>query len=307
MTTFNKYPKIPNQQKNTLPAGEYTVQEKLDGSNAGIELTSTGDLIIHTRNVALAIVEFEGGRTALQPQFGNFHLFVQQVEEIADAIRGYMVDHGLVHLYGEWLVPHTIQYSQDMYNQFYVFDAVNREQNFVPVPIQGLPDKFLIPRQMNVYLDGSDPDAVRKTTNLVQEKVERRIEGTVWKRYDFDSQGMLDQFGQRYCYKDVLPEFREDHRANPMFPGPLDPLTAEQRVAAHLPDRALEKVYEKLIDANGQWENKLYPAFIGMVWQEFFEEWLIKALQEEKMPTLNTKHLYAIVTTRAREFATERR
>lgn len=314
---FNKYPKITAQQKNTLPAGHWIVQEKLDGSNAGIAYESSCDvqfLMLHSRNVALARIKVASDHvsvTALTGEYGAFGTFVGCVSENARRIAQVMSETNTEHLYGEWLVPHTITYPTYDYNRFYVFDAVRGGKFFEPdiMLMSGLETTGFIQDVPSYYMPVVTPvtqDDVTRATDyiarLASMRGRSRIEGVVLKLYSSE----LDQFGQRYCYKHVLPEFREDHAKNAMFPAPKDPLSTEQRLCDALPDRSIEKTFEKLLDAHGAWENRLIPKLLGMVWQEFFEEHLIGALQQAKMPLVNTRELRAIVDKRTREFALAR-
>ena len=135
---------------------------------------------------------------------------------------------------------------------------------------------------------------------------ERRIEGLVVKSYALEAKGERDIWGQRYMYKHVLPEFREDHRKNPMFPDSPEALTTEQRLASFMPERSIEKVYQKVCDARGGWKPQNFPMLLGMAWQEFLEEHAVAALQEHKMPIVNTRALKMEIERRAREYALSR-
>lgn len=311
MSDFNRYHKIPNRQKFHLPPGKYTVQEKVDGANSGIQLSSDQTLILHSRNTVLAHIHINPDYTVSEvkvaPEYGDFSGFVQMVKNNAGAIYSYMLENNYTNIYGEWLVPHTIKYSEDRYKKFYLFDAVNTNGVFTyPAPP---PDMLHPVKYAHVELtDDSPADKIRQVTLQFQDDLlSHRIEGTVWKRYDLDALNATDDMGQRFCYKDVLPEFREENKKNPMFArNQLDILTTEEKLVQHLPERSLEKVYEKLVTSKGGWNNSLIPVFIGMVWQEFFEEHLIPALQTHKMPIVNTNHLKQVISKRAREFALER-
>lgn len=307
---FSKYPKVPSVKHYPLPAGRLVIQEKLDGANAGIELAPDGDsLIVHSRTRALARLT-EDKVTILVDDLGSFGDFVKYVHVRFPDVHGLMVVSGLSHLYGEWLIKHTLSYPEDMWRKFYVFDVQDRHNGRYYDPNES-PEGIWAAGLEIVRAQGiTAPDAATAMQMIEVQAAEwgreRRIEGAVVKSYDLDKRGELDNWGQRYCYKYVLPEFKEDHRKNPMFPDAPEPLTVEQRLASFMPERSIEKVYQKVVTARGGWQPQCFPMLLGMAWQEFLEEHAAKGLKEHGMPTVNTRVLKGEVERRAREYALNR-
>ncbi len=307
---FSKYPKVPSVKHYPLPDGPLVIQEKLDGANAGIELTPDMDaLIVHSRTRALARLTADEV-TFLVDSLGNFAEFVAYVHLRFSQIHDLMITYRIAHLYGEWLTRHTLSYPDEMWRKFYVFDVVDRFNGHYYDPadlIESLTAcKLEVVRSVRISPPDRQtaPEMVEKTA--AEWNVQRRIEGVVVKSYKLDAEGKRDPWGQRFCYKHVLPEFREDHRKNPMFPDAPEALTVEQRLAAFMPERSIEKVYEKVVDARGGWTPQCFPMLLGMAWQEFLEEHAVAALQEHKMPVVNTRALKGEIEHRAREYALSR-
>lgn len=88
------------------------VQEKLDGSNASFTVDN-GELQCFSRRKKLNQNE------TLNGFYGWVHENIQ--EYVFDFLEGYII-------FGEWLVKHKIQYKEEYYKEFYVFDIYDKEE-----------------------------------------------------------------------------------------------------------------------------------------------------------------------------------
>lgn len=88
------------------------VQEKLDGSNASFTVDN-GELQCFSRRKKLNENE------TLNGFYGWVHENIR--EYVFDFLEGYII-------FGEWLVKHKIQYKEEYYKEFYVFDIYDKEE-----------------------------------------------------------------------------------------------------------------------------------------------------------------------------------
>lgn len=133
---FRKFPKIkrlPEEEKEQHQLNElslldlirdnqpFAITEKLDGANSGIEiLKQKGE------------VEYRifSHNSYLDPTVNDLRGWYQHAEEVVlPKLLSYLADQDDCHFYfyGEWLVPHTVKYTDDVWNHWYlfsVFDAV---------------------------------------------------------------------------------------------------------------------------------------------------------------------------------------
>lgn len=305
-TPFDKYPKVASTKHCPLPSGLLTMQEKLDGANAGIQLDPEhpGCVLIHSRTRALFRQHVNGGEQ-LVDDVGSFGGLLEYIAPRLPKILAFMQSRDVAHIYGEWLVRHTLNYPEDMWRKFYVFDLMNTDGIYLdPEDYARHLNACDLPRVRAMYLAPEQTDALPLIQELAGEwNQERRMEGVVVKAYKRDAARELDEWGQRYAYKYVFPEFKEQHAGNPMFPPPASALTIEQRLAATMPDRSIEKVFQKVVDARGSWKPQHFPLLLGMIWQEFLEEHAVSAFQAHSLPVVNIRALKTEVERRAREFA----
>ena len=82
------------------------IQTKIDGANASIALNNNGDLLAYSRKNELNY----------QNTLRGFWNFVQTLDKERFKDLGHMV------AFMEWLVPHTVKYYQESYNQAYMYD-----------------------------------------------------------------------------------------------------------------------------------------------------------------------------------------
>ena len=88
------------------------VQEKLDGSNASFTVDN-GELQCFSRRKKL------NEKETLNGFYGWVHENIQ--EDVFDFLEDYII-------FGEWLVKHKIQYKEECYKEFYVFDVYDKEE-----------------------------------------------------------------------------------------------------------------------------------------------------------------------------------
>ena len=88
------------------------VQEKLDGSNASFTVEN-GELQCFSRRKKL------NEKETLNGFYGWVHENIQ--EDVFDFLEDYII-------FGEWLVKHKIQYKEECYKEFYVFDVYDKEE-----------------------------------------------------------------------------------------------------------------------------------------------------------------------------------
>lgn len=198
MTTFKKYPKIHRlgkEETDGILIGEVHVEEKIDGANASIWLDKRGEITCGSRNRELS----EG-----------FNGLVEYVKS-NEPIKKLLSDHPEIRLYGEWLVRHTIHYTETSYQKFYLFDITvvkdgEENEEFLPKEtVIKIADEYGIPRP---EYHGK---FINPTIDVLQQFVGKsslgnRGEGVVLKNPTF-----RDAFGNQNYAKIVAPEFTEDN------------------------------------------------------------------------------------------------
>lgn len=104
---FYKYPKIHHLGKEETEGvinGYMYLQEKIDGANASVWIE---DGVIKAGKRSSETNDFNG-----LPEYVRAH----------EGINSYLKENPTHHLFGEWLVRHTISYVPTAYNKFYLFD-----------------------------------------------------------------------------------------------------------------------------------------------------------------------------------------
>ena len=148
MTEFRKFIKIrriaqeeQNQHRehrasliDAIKAGmPIMITEKLDGANAGIEVVKNDDkisyIIMSHNNVLDDPKEndlrgwYEFAQATVLPKL---EVFLKNK------------DHADFYFYGEWLVPHTVAYQEDMYHHWYLFSIFDKTNNHEFTPDERL-------------------------------------------------------------------------------------------------------------------------------------------------------------------------
>lgn len=276
---FAKFPKIPRLDRELVEGsfvpGTYDITGKLDGANAGIKRVGDG-LLLHSRNNFLALLDRDPDRELVSNAFRGFvqwgrdflYVFLDQLEE-GD------------HVYGEWLVPHTITYPKDMYNHFYPF-------NFGIAGVEGVP---LIERDMVLDVDNAmsvADEAVAKYQSFCE-------------RHGYDSEGVVLRntvTGDRY--KVVRHQFKEEAKVK-FGGGPGEPPMWD-RMAAMLPTRTYIKAKERVADLHDGTVTVVNTGdVIRETWYDYLDEVLVPAIKELKPKVIDMKKLNSSIANRTRE------
>lgn len=190
--TFEKYKKIYRlgiEETEGILLGKVYIQEKVDGANTQIWLE---DGTICTGSRSQKIIE----------GFNGFCAFVQMNEPI----KKFFTDFPNYRLYGEWLVRHTISYTETSYKKFYLFDIADEKGKMLELStVITLADKYGIPYpQLFDVIENPTMEQIMKyvgKTNLGTNG-----EGVVLKNTTF-----LNKFGDQQYAKIVTQKFKEDN------------------------------------------------------------------------------------------------
>lgn len=188
---FIKYPKVHRLGKEEVEGileGFCSVQEKIDGANTQIWKDDGGN--IHTGSRSQEVTE-------------GFNGFVEYVQN-NEPIKKLLEDHPTYHLYGEWLVKHSITYNETAYRKFYLFDILDSDGVWLPTEsVNMLADTFGIPRPQ-YFGEFENPTVEQLIAYVGQSELGKDGEGIVIKNREFK-----DKFGDNHSAKIVTENFKE--------------------------------------------------------------------------------------------------
>lgn len=283
------YPKIPHLQRGLtdpeliVPHGAYYVSEKLDGANAGVKHVEPGVLAVHSRSRLLGLVgDFPS--VATDGGLRGFFAFVQQRwQQLADTLPVG------AHVYGEWLVSHTVSYPKGLLNRWWVFP---RQDHMSPelVDIEGV---AVAPEFARMVYEGQD-DFLALADASVQAYLAstggRAIEGAVLRH----ERGSL--------FKVVLPQFQEHAKKRWSGTKALAKDSTEAALAAMYSLRAYQKAVEGISDAVGRpLRMEDTPRVLEVTWGDFAQEVLPQGIRKLHWPTIDTRRLRGELQSRVKE------
>nr|DAF57495.1 MAG TPA: RNA ligase 2 [Myoviridae sp. ctqfO1] len=256
---------------------------KLDGSNM-VLFDKDGVVCGGSRNRQLTIENDNAGSYAYVLSQEKFKKFFEK--------------HTNVYLYGEWLVKHHIRtYEEDAWRKLYVFDVMREDgsylayEEYVPmleefgieyIPLIAKPENPT-EEQVREYVD--------KCTFLQTEG--NLGEGICVKRYDY-----TNKYGRTTWAKIVRGEFKQTKKANK----PIDGKSVEKDIVDNFcTEQFIRKEYEKIVNDAGEWNSKMIPRLIGVVWREFVKEETYNFVKKYKNPNVNFKLLNVMVTDKIKE------
>lgn len=190
---FIKYPKIHRLGKEEVEGildGFCSISEKIDGANTQIWVDEA-EYWIRTGSRSKEIKE----------GFNGFIDYVQSNEGIKTLLKEY--PH--FHLYGEWLVKHSITYKETAYKKWYMFDIFNTVTGkwYDTEAVNSFADTYNIPRPKFFGLF-ENPDIDMLKSFVGKSELGQDGEGIVIKNRLF-----VDKFGDNQSAKIVTEKFKE--------------------------------------------------------------------------------------------------
>lgn len=189
---YKSYPKIHSLHKEEVEGildNEAVIQVKVDGANAVVFLQ---DGVVRC-----------GSRTRMLPLDESFR-GLQEYINSKPHIKTFLEANPDVIMYGEWLVKHSINYTQDHYNKFYLFDVLDGDVYWPQGDVDELA-KLVGVEYPVVYGQGKFT-AEELDAFVEKEWLGHKNEGVVIKPLDF-----VNKFGDRVYAKRVSQAFKEQN------------------------------------------------------------------------------------------------
>lgn len=278
-----------------IEQGKCYVFPKIDGTNGSVWLGDDGEVHVGGRRRELTLEKDNAG----------FFAYVQNNESIKD----FLNHNPQYRLFGEWLVPHSLDtYRDDCWKRFYVFDVVFEleDGSFAYVPYD------VYKECLDAYnIDYIPPLAIidRPTKDQLISYLEKNAflikdgcgvgEGVVIKNYEF-----RNPKGKVIWAKMVRSEFKEWHAKKMMNPN--KPLrgrrTMEQQIVDKYVTVALcEKERAKLENVIGKGMKSIIPCLIYNVFECLVREEAWNFVVEFKNPTIDFKLLRHLCERKVKE------
>lgn len=262
---------------------------KLDGTNASVWLGYDGEIKSGSRNRELSFEKDNAG----------FHKWVIANENL---LRPFFEEYPTYHLYGEWLVPHSLKtYREDAWHNFYIFDVTDENGDYLHYDqYKVILDKFgftyLPPIQ--IIKNGTHEQfrqCVDKNVFLIQEN--KGIgEGIVIKNYDF-----VNRFGKVNWAKIVTNAFKEiNHRemGAPVLGGMAEEeKIVDEYVTLHL----IDKTYSKIVTENDGWQSRFIPQLLNRVFYDLITEEVWDILKKFKNPRVDFQFMQRLTIQKIKE------
>ena len=265
--------RVKESYASTFEVGEpIVIQVKIDGSNASIAYDSkTNSLVAFSRRQALNEMNTLNG----------FWNYVQSLD--VKAFAEILGDRYII--FGEWLVPHSVKYPEDMYKKFYMFDVWDREteQYLTQEDSLAIFDRLknYIPNYVHTLYNGPFV-SWEHTLAFLKENIYGEapcMEGIVIKRQDklWSKSSRLP-----YYVKVVNEKFSEVHSSKPktIDPEKLAAREAEQAAVAEVvTKRRIEKMLQKFEEDNlipsdwgGESMKQISKLLPKAVWNDIIKE-----------------------------------
>ncbi len=292
--SYQHVERLGTAEVENIELGECFVFPKIDGSNASAWL-SDGVVQGASRKRHLTLESDNAGFLAWLIQQNN--------------IREYLIENPTHRLFGEWLVPHSLQtYRSTAWKQFYVFDVCtdraadeilhdgDSHLNYLHYneykPLLEKHNIAYVPPLCKIT-NGSYEQFINQLLNNIYliEDGKGAGEGIVIKRYDF-----RNQYNRQTWAKIVTSEFKEKH-AKAMGENDMrGKKMIEEEIAVKYTTTALvEKEHAKISTEEQGWSSKHIPRLLNTVYYSVVKEDCWEFVKENKNPTIDFKRLQHFV------------
>jgi hypothetical protein len=236
-----------------------------------------------------------------------------------DSLCEFFVRYPHLHLFGEWLVPHSLKtYREAAWRDFYVFDVLDTTQSqymsyeaYKPL-LEEFGINYIPPIAI---IKNPDPESIMRCLDKNGYLIEDGKgvgEGITIKNY-----GWANKFGQQIWAKVITNEFKEIHHKAMGAPEINNTLLDEDRIVEkYVTSDFIAKEAAKIVwthnnkemwtdkedDFNYQkyWQSKYIPELLGRVYYELLKEETYNFVKEFKDPKINFKYLKQCVIRRVK-------
>jgi hypothetical protein len=298
MTEYRKYQhveKLGNTEVEGIELGDCYIFPKIDGTNAHVWLDREDNLIkFGSRKRQLTLSKDNAG--FMEWASSNYNLL--------DTVSYLDTFYPNCHVYGEWLVPHTLKtYEKEAWRKFYIFDVVKQDGTHVHY------EDYKVLLDKMVYTDYIVPMRVIKnptTENLYKcledndyliKDGEGKGEGVVIKNYDF-----VNKYGRQTWAKIVTADFKQKHRkadGPPKCKG--SDYVEEKIINQFLTDDIIDKVYSNIVTESEGWSSKMIPRLLHTVFYDLVREHSWDFIKKFKNPKIDYKVLNNFTTLRVKD------
>lgn len=290
--------KLGSTEVEGIEIGYCYIFPKIDGTNSHLWMDEDGKLQCGSRNRVLSLDKDNAG----------FMEWATTNPRIITVMQALYCKWPGCHVYGEWLVPHTLKtYKADAWRRFYIFDIVKKDGTYVKyekykdildrcgyedyiVPLRIIknpkPENFYQCLDENKYLINDDAGIG---------------EGIVIKNYDF-----TNKFGRQTWAKLVTSDFKQKHIKT--MGAPVSSGTAyveESIVDDFLTVDIIEKVYANIVNECDGWSSKYIARLLSTVFYDLVREHSWDFVKKYKQPIINYKTLNRFVIHKIKEVKEE--
>ena len=292
---FEKYQhieKLYTDEVEGILDGLCYIYPKIDGTNSQVWLDGD-ELHFGSRNRELSLDNDNAGfMSAMAPNL-SLLFFLRKLPEGS-------------HVYGEWLVPHSLKtYRDDVWRKFYIFDVMT-------------PAGYLTPEDYIELADECCLDVIRPTHTINNPDVDRLLkimeantylikdgegfgEGLVIKNYEF-----VNRYGRTTWAKLVTNNFKEKHVKEMGANSSIGKTVMEEEyVDKYLTDELIEKVYENIRVAEDGWKSRCIPRLIQTVYHDFVTEVIWQVIKDYKNPRIDFKLIFKYCTLKTKQVKEE--
>lgn len=292
---FEKYmhlERLGNDEVEGITEGVVYAFPKLDGTNGQLWWDEEKGLQAGSRNRVLSVGSDNAG----------FYAHALADTRYTDLFAGFPE----VRLYGEWLVPHSLQtYRDDAWRKFYVFDIMGPNGDLYHYDrVQNILDAYDI--------DYLAPLAILKNPSYeqLQGVLERNVflikdgegvgEGIVLKNYNWSN-----RFGRVVWAKMITNAFKEVHHKEMGAPIINGDLVEEKIVNEFVNQHLVDKVVAKITLQHDGWNSKYIGQLLGVVWYDLITEEAWNFIKKFNNPRVDFKLLQRLTISKVKEIRSD--
>lgn len=251
---FNKIYRLGKEEVEGILEGTCYLEEKIDGANTSIWFDNN-QLQLGSRN-----------RHLIDDPFNGFDAYVDKHEGISELFH----DLPKYHLYGEWLVRHTIHYNEENYKKWYLYDIIDTETNewLSRAEVAKISNDYDLNRTW--HMDTLENPTIEQLKEYVGKSALGKYgEGIVIKNPTF-----INRWGDRCYAKLVRQEFLEANAMTFNSNNKASEYYWETHfIHKYITEARLEKILHKLApEINERWDMKHIPRIINTVYYDTITE-----------------------------------
>jgi len=209
-------------------------------------------------------------------------------------LKSFFKEYQYVTIYGEWLVKHTVNYLDEAWRKFYIFDVMRGEDHLHYLEYFGMFYPEFLFSEVIPFIELLENPTYEIISSILEKNNYLLPNGKIGEGLVIKNYSYKNKFGRQTWVKIVHSEYKEQKTGGFQETA----LIEEQIIQDFCTEAFIEKEFQKI--AVDGWSSKKIGLLLGNIFHYLLKEEICNIVKKLKQPTINFKLLNSLVVKRVK-------